>query len=166
MKYLIFLFLFFTNIVVGQDATFSVSISTDSLLIGNDVEVRFTLENAQGQTFEAPDFENFTVVSGPNQSSSFSMINGAVTQELSYSYYLNPIEVGTFYIAPASIQVEGELMSTEAVEIIVYPNPDGVVQEIPEKHKEFDLFQRSFPATPNTPPKSKKPKKKRRIYRL
>ena len=34
--------------------------------------------------------KNFQIVSGPNQSSSMSMVNGSISQSLTYSYTLRP----------------------------------------------------------------------------
>ena len=66
---------------------FTVSISMDSILLGNYFEVKYTLENGSGDNFIAPDFENFTIVGGPNTSTSMSFMNGEMTQSVSYAYY-------------------------------------------------------------------------------
>ncbi len=160
----LFLLFGWIHLIIAQDVSFSVEVSTDSLLMGNMIEVKFALKNAHGTAIQTPDFEGFQIVGGPNQSSSFSMINGTTTQEISYTYYLKPIEEGTFYILPASIEVEGEFLETTPIEIIVYPNPDGIIQEMPSKKKQ-DMFSWDRPFS--TPPKAKeKPKKKRKIYKM
>ena len=117
--------------VVGQgDANFTVSVSTDSVLLGNYMKVSFKLMNARGNDFMAPAFDGFRVVSGPNVSSSYSMVNGEVAQSVSYNYYLEPVDVGNYYILPASIETTEHILETEPVEILVVPNPDGIIQKI------------------------------------
>lgn len=164
MKKLILLSLFLgvAGWGLAQSASFKVQLSTDSLLLGNYTEVSFTLENANGRNFQAPSFEGFQIVGGPNQSSSFSMVNGAVSQSLSYTYYIEPLEIGNYYIEPASIETDEGILETQPIEVIVVPNPDGIQQRPERKSRSLDLFK---PLTP-VEPTPKKPRKKRRIYRI
>ncbi len=184
-----------SQIVVAQeDAKFSVKVSIDSVLYGNYFQVVFSLENAKGQDFQAPAFEDFIVKSGPNMSSSFSMINGDVTQSISYTFYLEPKDIGNYYIQPASIAVGEMMLETEPVEILVVPNPEGVIQKQPEEERMSEFFKgfgpdrmpgfkdfnfdfeepgfRSLPKDkdPSTQPgkedKTKKKKKKRKTYKI
>lgn len=111
-----------------EGARFTVEVSTDSILFGNYFKVTFSLENAKGGEFSAPDFSEFHVVSGPNQASSMSIVNGEVTQSISYAYYLEPKDIGNFYIEPASVAVGNEIMETQPIEIMVVPNPEGIKQ--------------------------------------
>lgn len=165
--------LFFTaGVAVAQDGpVFSVEISTDSLLLGNYLQVKFTLKNAQGEDFTPPLFEGFRTVSGPNFASSFSMVNGAVTQSVSYSFDLEPLEVGNYYIEPASIRVGEKVLETEPVEVMVVPNPDGVIQQPKTGMQLFEFRFDDFgfsPMTPDSLPPAQplKKKKKRKIYKL
>ena len=122
-----FVFLFSAGQVRAQSASFTVEVSTDTLLMGNLLEVRYSVENAKGD-FESPDFEGFDLVSGPNVSSRFSMINGKTSQQASYTYYLSPVSTGVIEIAPARITSDGMTMETTTVQIVVLENPGGEVQ--------------------------------------
>lgn len=124
-----------------ENAKFSVKVSMDSVLYGNYFQVVFSLENAKGQSFQAPSFEDFIVKSGPNMSSSFSMINGDVTQSISYTFYLEPKDIGNYYIQPASIAVGESMMETEPIEIMVVPNPEGLIQEQPQEERMSNFFK-------------------------
>lgn len=146
----------------GQEAKFTVAISVDSLLLGNPTQVTFSLENAQGSNFSPPDFVGFDMVGGPSQSSSFSMINGKVTQSQSFTYYLEPQDVGNYYIQAASIETGEGILETEPVPILVVPNPDGVKQKPKAKSQGPEFLE---PKTPQQTP-TKKSRKKRRIYRI
>ena len=187
-KYLVISFLclgLFSNIVAQNDVKFSVTVSSEEVLLGNYIEVSFSLENASAKNFEAPVFEGFDIVSGPNQSSSFSMMNGVTTQSMTYSYFVKPREVGTFYIEPSFIDTGEENFSTQPIEIKVLENPDGIIQKPQGRQSpqmDFFNFPRddffNFPSDEffNFPkrgfPKSeegeqpKKKKKKRKVYRI
>ena len=58
--------------LVGQDEGFSLSVSTDTLLAGNVLQLTFIANNVAGK-FEAPDMNGLNVVSGPNTSTSMSL---------------------------------------------------------------------------------------------
>lgn len=152
---------FTVGLACAQDVSFTVEVSIDSLLLGNTTKVTFTLQNASGTNFNPPDFSGFQIVGGPSQSSSFSMINGAVTQSQSFSYYLEALEIGNFFIAPASVETEEGVLETIPIEILVVPNPDGLEQKAMPKQKSKQ--QEVMPPVTPTPKKSRK---KRRIYRI
>ncbi len=121
--------------VMAQEAgtgTFYIEVSTDSLLMDNMLKVTFRLENAKGAEFAPPSFAGFAIVGGPNQSSSVSIMNGAVSQTVSYTYYLEPLAVGNYYLDPAAIKVGDQYLETAPQKIMVVPNPEGIRQEIPE----------------------------------
>lgn len=135
---LLFLIGMAVTLLAQEGARFTVEVSTDSILFGNYFKVTFSLENAKGSDFSAPDFSEFHVISGPNQASSMSIINGAVTQSVSYSYYLEPKDIGNFYISPASVAVGGKMLETQPLEIMVVPNPEGIKQS-PDRNSGIDI---------------------------
>ncbi|MBR9922764.1 MAG: protein BatD [Bacteroidetes bacterium] len=137
---------------------FSVSIDRDTILMGNVFEVSFALENARGQDFDVEDLsENFELVGGPNISSSIQIINGEMSQQQSWSFYLRPKSEGIFYIPPASVRINGEYLSTLPLEVWVTPNPDGIVEPPAEQASPFGV------PVPEPPVK---PKKKRKVTRI
>ena len=160
-------FVFVTGLLFGalglmaQEINLKVEVSSDSLLYGNYFEVRFTIENAAGD-FEAPDFDGFEVLSGPNTSSSFSMINGKVTQKASYAYVLRPVREGILYIHPAVFRTGGEVLETEPLLIQVHPNPAGIEENKTFRDEELDPFF-SFPGREEPKKKNKFKDKVRRI---
>lgn len=108
------------------------------------------------------------------------MINGTVSQSVSYSFYLEPKDIGNYFIEPASIFVEGEPLETTPIEILVVPNPEGIIQEDLDKPNPWNNFEFQFgelfperisPLQPKDKqqvpePQKKSPKKKRKIYKL
>ncbi len=121
------LLVFFGAGLQSSEVSFKVEVSTDTVLLGNYFEVKFTIENAQ-PNFSPPEFTDFDIVGGPNQASSFSMINGQVSRSASFTYFLKPREEGVYYIDAAAIEVDGKLIETPPVEIFVLPNPDGIIE--------------------------------------
>jgi hypothetical protein len=122
----IFLLSFFPKIN-GQDAEFRVAVSSDTVLLGNYFEVKFTVLNTDGK-FTPPNFSGLKIIAGPNKASSYSMINGEVSQSSSYIYYLKPDTEGEYLIDEAIINTsDGELHSPK-IKIVVMPNPNGIKQ--------------------------------------
>ena len=148
-------------VLVAQDdqvQSFEVKISTDTILYGNFLEVRFVAQNLKG-TFEPPEFTDFEVVGGPNQSTSMSIINGHSSQTASFSYFIKPRNTGLLYIEPAYYLNGSESnYETQPIEIISLPNPDGVVQESRIEDRNEQPGFEAFPFFKDAPvaPKKKK----------
>jgi len=167
MKHILFIIsLLLAAPVVGQSV--ELKVSADSILVGNYIKVEFVIENLDGD-FEAPEFPNCSILSGPNMSSSIQIINGDKSSSLTYSYYIKPNQLGTTMIPPAFI-VDGEnTYETLPLELNVYPNPENILEEPKEENvgsffefKSFDPFQSM---SPREPAQSKEPKKKKRKYK-
>ncbi len=123
-KHLAFIFLILmlaANSLQAQDVKFTVS-GQNNVAVGDQFIIQFTV-NAQGRSFQGPDFSGLKVLSGPNQStqSSFSNINGRMTQStiVTYTYYLRADKEGKFTIAPAKITVDGKEYKTDPLTITV-----------------------------------------------
>ena len=108
----------FIQTAICQKGQFYVEVSADSVLVDNYFEVSFIIENLDGN-FEAPDFADFQVMSGPNTSMSMSIINNKMTRSSKYSYLLKPIDIGRYFIEPAYLISEEESHETDPIEIIV-----------------------------------------------
>ena len=121
-----------TDLRSQDQGEFTVEMSDDTILLGNILEVKFTIENIQGD-FMRPDFNEFQLVGGPNTSSQFSMVNGRVTQSASYTYYLKANLEGEYEIGSGELHLEEEILRTDPVRIIVLPNPDETIRS-PERY--------------------------------
>lgn len=173
--FLLFCFLLVSTINFGQsaEAKFTVSVSADSILFDNIFKVTFTLENAKGTEFIVPAFDAFNQIGGQSMSTRMSIVNGEMTQFSSYSFYLEPKEIGRHFIEPASIIGDGVVLETLPFEVFVLDNPEGIKQKIEEKGNRsdpfFEQFDMDLPPQFNwgAPDKKKKGKKsKRKTYRL
>ncbi|MDA3861291.1 MAG: BatD family protein [Melioribacteraceae bacterium] len=72
--------------------------------------------------YRPPSFKNFSVLSGPNQSSSMSIINGSVSSTITYSYIIVAPNLGEFTINSASLQFNGEEYKTNSLKVKVVKN--------------------------------------------
>lgn len=104
-----------TNVALAQ-VTFQAKVSKKKLGVNERLRVDFEM-NKDGDNFNPPSFNGFTVVGGPNQSVSNSWINGVRTYKKTYSYFLAPKERGTFTLGQATIEIEGEIYKTTPVKI-------------------------------------------------
>ncbi|MCK9398483.1 MAG: BatD family protein [Bacteroidales bacterium] len=110
-----------TDDILGQAVEFTAS-AKSSVQVGEQLRVVYTV-NKQVDRFEGPDFEGFSVLSGPNQSTnqSYQFINGKVSQsfQVSYTYYLQATKEGTFNINPAKVTTEGKTYESNSLTINV-----------------------------------------------
>jgi hypothetical protein len=102
--------------------SFNASTNNTTVGVGDQFEVDFTYngKDINGlKNFNPPNFANFLVLSGPNQSTSMQIINGAVSGSLTYSYILQPKNLGKYSIGIASIDYNGTTYKTSPLEITV-----------------------------------------------
>jgi hypothetical protein len=164
MKQLFFILSFCSGLsVLAQEAKFTATVSKTTVALDSKFKVEFKLENGQGSAFQAPDFEDFTVMAGPSTSSSMSIVNGTVSQSFSYVYYLKAKEIGDFLIKTAKIKVNGKTLETDNVSIKVVEegepeSEDAEEQQLQQIDPYQGFFQRRMP--------QEAPKKKRKSYQL
>lgn len=112
--------LIFTSCIIAQDFTASVNETTVADNERFQVSFTFSGKSINDLTnFKPPKFSNFLVLSGPNQSSSIQIVNGAQTASLTYSYYIQAKGVGSFSIGVASIEQDGNSYKTKPLKISV-----------------------------------------------
>ena len=102
------------QVVAAQKA----KVSKNRLGLNERLRVSFSM-NQDGDNFNPPAFEGFTVVGGPNQSVSNSWVNGKRSFSKSYTYFLTPNRKGKITIGQATIEIEGEVYKTTPVAVQV-----------------------------------------------
>ncbi len=118
-------FIFLTVLLLASDLfaqKFEITADKTTVKQNERFQVYFTFDGGDRSTlknYKPPTFKNFSVLSGPNQSSSMSIINGSVSSTITYSYYLVAPNIGEFTIAPASIEYKGDTDSTKKLKIKV-----------------------------------------------
>ncbi len=146
---IIFFILITAGLVAAQ--TFQASVSNTKVGLNERLEVSFTFSGEDINSlknFNAPDFNGFHVLSGPNQSTSMQIINGAVSASKTLSYILQPKNEGTFTISSASIDFKGNVLKTNSIKIEVVkgnvtPNRSGNESTISNEEIAENLFIRA-----------------------
>ena len=121
-KNLLFLVLVLMNFVIHAQTSFTASVNKNKVGLNEQFSLTYTV-NDSGDRFQPPVFYDFTVLSGPSTSSSTSIINGKVSKENSYTYYLRAKKVGLFTIGSASIRVNGKQYRSSTTSIQVLKSP-------------------------------------------
>ncbi|MFV8225442.1 BatD family protein [Christiangramia aquimixticola] len=118
VKYLVFGFLLFAVSLVQAQVRFEAEVSRQKLGINERLRVDFEM-NEDGDNFRAPSFEEFTVVGGPNQKISTSILNGKMAYSKTYSFYLQPKKRGKLTIGQAEILIDDKIYKTSPIEVEV-----------------------------------------------
>ncbi len=85
------------------------------------VQIQFIIENAkQIEDMQTPDFPDFNIVQGPNQSTGMSITNGNMSQYRGIIFLLQPKRTGTLTIKPATAKVDGQVMHSNSLQIVVH----------------------------------------------
>ncbi len=85
-------------------------------------QIYFTFEGGDINgisNFHPPALAGFKILSGPNQSSSMQIINGKVSGSITFSYILQPGNIGEFTIQSGSIDYGGKTYRTQPFNIKV-----------------------------------------------
>jgi hypothetical protein len=104
----------------GQgEVSFRASSDARQAVLNGVFEVTFTLKNGTGSQFTPPSFKDFIIVAGPSTSTSMQIVNGKVSQEMGFSYSLQPTKLGRLVIGSASIKANGKLLRSDPIEVEV-----------------------------------------------
>jgi len=108
--------------------SFTVSVADKRMEQGQRFAIEFKV-NQKGESFQAPTFNGFRVLGGPNTSVSTYMDNSGTRFNLTYSYILQATNLGQFTIGPAYIKVDGKTYRTESLEITVIEKREAAAKE-------------------------------------
>lgn len=116
--YLVFIFLLWSAVGVAQNVKVTATVSSTQVATGEQFEITFST-SGNPEAFDPPAFNGFQVVGGPNQSSSYSSINGQTTASISVGYVLIGVKEGSFTIDPATMVIEGKRYKSNAIRMKV-----------------------------------------------
>ena len=120
----------FQQINVAQE--FTASVNETTVADNERFQISFTFSGPSINNLSKlspPSFENFLLLSGPNQSTSIQIINGAQSASLTYGYVVQPKRIGSFTIGSASIVQKGTTYKTEPINITVVKGADKPKQQ-------------------------------------
>ncbi|TYA60184.1 BatD family protein [Formosa maritima] len=118
LNYISLILIVLSTSIASAQISFEAKVSKKKLGINERLRVDFEM-NQDGDNFNPPDFQNFTVIGGPNQAVSTSWVNGKRSYKKTYSYFLSPKQRGTFSIKQASIEIDGDVYKTSPITIVV-----------------------------------------------
>lgn len=107
---------------VNYAQSFTAMVNQNPVSTTDPFEITFTFSGSDVNglsNFQAPSFGNFSVLAGPNQSTSMQIINGSMSGSRSFTYYLQAKEKGKFTIGSASINNRGTVLKTHPITIEV-----------------------------------------------
>ncbi len=115
---IIFVLLLLSGTLLGQKIVrFVATTNAKEIVKGSVLEVVFTLENAEGENFQAPTFSGFQVVSGPSIMANKTFVNGRLSQSYAFGYALKATKLGVATIAEATIKVDKKTYRTQPLKI-------------------------------------------------
>jgi len=139
-KNLLFLVFVFQSFLLLAQTSFTASVSKNKIGLNEQFSLTFTV-NQSGDRFAAPDLSNFSVLAGPSTSSSTTIINGKVSRENSYTYYLRAKKLGIYPIGSASITVNGKQYRSEIISIqVLKSTPNTTSNHSPEAKAKENVF--------------------------
>ncbi len=122
IRVIFLLTVFFTVRAFAQDGSFIASVDKNPVGVSDQLTLSFTLQNSGsggGKNLKLPNLDNFRIMMGPSTTSNMQYINGVVSSSFTYSYVLQPKNVGRFTIGAASIEVGGKTFSTSPITVDV-----------------------------------------------
>ena len=139
-KNILLIALLFQSLLLLAQTTFTASVSKNKVGVNEQFTLTFSI-NADGDRFAAPKLSNFSILAGPSTSSSTTIINGKMSKENSYTYYLRAKKVGIYTIGSAYITVNGKEYRTQNISIqVLKSSPKNTSSYSPEAKAKENVF--------------------------
>lgn len=114
--------------IAGAQVKYKASIVPSQINKDEYATLRLEIENGTNiQQIKPPSFKDFNVVSGPNQETGMTTINGVGKVYMAVSYVLQPKHAGKFIIGESAIVVAGKEYKSDPVKLVV-KNESGRTQ--------------------------------------
>ncbi len=143
VKKIYILFLLFNSLTLSTQVKFDASVSKSKLGLNERLRVDFVM-NQNGDNFSPPNFENFQVIGGPNQSIKTSYVNGERSFSKTYSYFLKPLKKGNLKISQASIEIEGEIYKSLPLEVFITDSVNQPSDSVTQYYNDDDIELRAL----------------------
>ena len=137
------LFLLLSSLILSSQVKFDASVSKSKLGLNERLRVDFVM-NQNGDNFSPPNFENFQVIGGPNQSIKTSYVNGERSFSKTYSYFLKPLKKGNLKITQASIEIEGEIYKSLPLEVFITDSVNQPSDSVTQYYNDDDIELRAL----------------------
>jgi len=104
--------------MISQEILFKATTDRKEFGLQEQVTIEFSM-NQENENFIPPSFENFTKVTGPNQSINNQYINGKHSYTKTITYTLLPKKTGIVYICEGQAIIKGKTYGTQPIELTV-----------------------------------------------
>ena len=143
VKKILILFLAISSFVVSSQVNFEATVSKSKLALNERLRIDFVM-NQNGDNFSPPEFENFQIIGGPNQSIKTSYVNGERKFSKTYSYFLKPLKKGKLKINQASIEIDGEIYKSLQIEVLITDSVKQPSDSITQYYNDDDIELRAL----------------------
>ena len=143
VKKTLILFLAFSSFVLSAQVNFEATVSKSKLALNERLRIDFVM-NQNGDNFSPPEFENFQIIGGPNQSIKTSYVNGERKFSKTYSYFLKPLKKGNLKINQASIEIDGEIYKSLQIEVLITDSVKQPSDSITQYYNDDDIELRAL----------------------
>ena len=143
VKKITILFFAINCLFISAQVKFDATVSKNKLGLNERLRVDFVM-NQNGDNFSPPDFENFQIIGGPNQSISTKYVNGERSFSKTYSYFLQPLRKGSLRIKQASIEIDGEEYKSLPIEVIITDSVDQPSDAVTQYYNDEDIELRAL----------------------
>ena len=143
VKKTLILFLAFSSFVLSAQVNFEATVSKSKLALNERLRIDFVM-NQNGDNFSPPEFENFQIIGGPNQSIKTSYVNGERKFSKTYSYFLKPLKKGKLKINQASIEIDGEIYKSLQIEVLITDSVQQPSDSITQYYNDDDIELRAL----------------------
>ena len=143
VKKTLILFLAINSFVLSAQVNFEASVSKSKLALNERLRIDFVM-NQNGDNFSPPEFENFQIIGGPNQSIKTSYVNGERKFSKTYSYFLKPLKKGKLKINQASIEIDGEIYKSLQIEVLITDSVQQPSDSITQYYNDDDIELRAL----------------------
>ena len=131
------------SLFLSAQVKFDASVSKTKLGLNERLRVDFVM-NQNGDNFSPPDFENFQIIGGPNQSIKTSYVNGERSFSKTYSYFLQPLKKGSVRIKQASIEIDGEEYKSLPIEVLITDSVSQPSESVTQYYNDDDIELRAL----------------------
>jgi hypothetical protein len=143
VKKILILFLSISHFVLSAQINFEATVSKSKLALNERLRIDFVM-NQNGDNFSPPEFENFQIIGGPNQSIKTSYVNGERKFSKTYSYFLKPLKKGKLKINQASIEIDGEIYKSLQIEVLITDSIKQPSDSITQYYNDDDIELRAL----------------------
>ena len=143
VKKILILFLTISSFVLSAQINFEATVSKSKLALNERLRIDFVM-NQNGDNFSPPEFDNFQIIGGPNQSIKTSYVNGERKFSKTYSYFLKPLKKGKLKINQASIEIDGEIYKSLQIEVLITDSVKQPSDSITQYYNDDDIELRAL----------------------